>query len=383
MARRYEFLYKNTGARMLAQCPVILLAHALVKDTRTGGVFLQCKFQNMGQKPVEALYLRVDCFGVDAKPLKGVDEFVYLDLNAGRYAMFGEKQPVYLPDPVSRNCKVYLSKVVFKDNTIWKPQAGAAFLTPPPQEGFDKLGPYAAQYQRELTAHLTPTAAAMQSGLAGRWDEYWQCGCGTWNREGDAECHRCGAPLKTLLTIRDRELLKSDYEKYKVLKKERLEQKLREDDKSKLRRARRRGALLRAAGALAVLALVGGGIWYGMRLRPGDAPAPASARGAALLTAVRQDGLWGYADADGVLAVEPAYEEAYAYAACGLARVKQGGRYGFLDRAGALVIPARYEDARDFTETGHAAVRGPHGWGVIDAEGNVVVPLQYEDVQTP
>ena len=371
---------------MLAQCPVILLAHALVKDTRTGGVFLQCKFQNMGQKPVEALYLRVDCFGVDAKPLKGVDEFVYLDLNAGHYAIFGEKLPVYLPDPVSRNCKVYLSKVVFKDNTIWKPQAGAAFLTPPPQEGFEKLGPYAAQYQRELTAHLTPTAAAMQSGLAGRWDEYWQCGCGTWNREGDAECHRCGAPLKTLLTIRDRELLKSDYEKYKVLKKERLEQKLREEDKSKLKRARRRRLLLRAAGLAAALALLGGGIWYGMRVaKPQAMPAAVSAQSGAgqTLTAIRQDGLWGYADGDGALAVAPAYEEAYAYAACGLARVKQDGLYGFLDEAGSLVIAAQYEDARDFTAAGYAAVRGPAGWGVIDTAGKVVVPLQYEDVQTP
>lgn len=368
---------------MLAQCPVILLAHALVKDTRTGGVFLQCKFQNMGQKPVEALYLRVDCFGVDAKPLKGVDEFVYLDLNAGRYAVFGEKLPVYLPDPVSRNCKVYLSKVVFKDNTIWRPQAGAAFLTPPPQEGFEKLGPYAAQYQRELTAHLTPTAAAMQSGLAGRWNEYWQCGCGTWNREGDAECHRCGAPLKTLLTIRDRELLKSDYEKYKALKKERLEQKLRQEDQQKLRREKCNKALLRLCGAVAATVLLCGGVWYGVRLRPGAQPAAPVASRAQTLTAVKQGGLWGYADGTGALAVAPAYEAAYAFAACGLARVRQDGKYGFIDQEGALVIGPQYNDARDFSENGYAAVCGPDGWGVIDTQGGVVVPLQYEEVQTP
>lgn len=383
MARRYEFLYKNTGARMLAQCPVILLAHALVKDTRTGGVFLQCKFQNMGQKPVEALYLRVDCFGVDAKPLKGVDEFVYLDLNAGHYAVFGEKMPVYLPDPVSRNCKVYLRKVVFKDNTIWKPQAGAAFLTPPPQENFEKLGPYAAQYQREIVTHLTPAAAAMQKGLAGRFNEYWQCGCGTWNREGDAECHRCGAPLKTLLTIRDRELLKSDYEKYKVLKKERLEQKLRQEDQQKLRREKRRKALLGILGAAAAVALLGCGIWYGTRLQP-IRFAPASSESTAeTLSAVKQDGLWGYAAADGSMAVAPAYEEAYAFAPCGLARVRRDGLYGFIDREGALAIALQYDDARDFNENGYAAVCGPEGWGVIDAAGNVLVPLQYEEVQAP
>jgi len=61
----------------------------------------------------------------------------------------------------------------------------------------------------------------------------------------------------------------------------------------------------------------------------------------------RQGNLWGYANPDRSIAIQPAYEEANWFVS-GYAVVKKGGKYGYINRAGKLVIPAKFYAAKPF-----------------------------------
>ena len=84
---------------------------------------------------------------------------------------------------------------------------------------------------------------------------------------------------------------------------------------------------------------------------------------------------FGYFDASGNVAIEPAWKSAEDFSADGLALVRDGatGKFGFIDKTGALKIPCTLADAQGFVN-GLAAFKGENGfWGFLDAEGNVAV----------
>jgi len=103
--------------------------------------------------------------------------------------------------------------------------------------------------------------------------------------------------------------------------------------------------------------------------------------------------LWGYADAEGNVVIEPQYFEA-GYFVEGLALVATSSfdfgnnlTYGYINPAGEMVIEAKYAAARNFSE-GLAAVNigydslsvpnTPGQWGYINRDGEMVIPLRFE-----
>ncbi|MFF0655530.1 WG repeat-containing protein [Micromonospora tulbaghiae] len=131
--------------------------------------------------------------------------------------------------------------------------------------------------------------------------------------------------------------------------------------------------------------------------------------------------LWGYADADGEMAIAHRYAEAQPFHE-GLAWVRrpEASRWALIDTSGAALIeanngyrsvvpfseglswvsmdgkgrwmavdrmnivkiPPGYEEARPF-RNGLAAVRQNGGWGAVDLTGEVVVPTRYHRLGTP
>ncbi|MEM6261759.1 MAG: WG repeat-containing protein [Bacteroidota bacterium] len=55
-----------------------------------------------------------------------------------------------------------------------------------------------------------------------------------------------------------------------------------------------------------------------------------------------EDGLWGYLDASGNIAIEPQFYSAGEFSQ-GLAAVRKKGTYGCLNKNGAFVIPPQFE----------------------------------------
>jgi hypothetical protein len=85
---------------------------------------------------------------------------------------------------------------------------------------------------------------------------------------------------------------------------------------------------------------------------------------------VDRGGKWGFIDATGKLAIEPAFEEA-AYFSEGLAAVRLNGKYGYIDKTGKTVIEPQFRYAFAFRE-GLAWVEGD-AEGFIDKTGRIVL----------
>ena len=67
-----------------------------------------------------------------------------------------------------------------------------------------------------------------------------------------------------------------------------------------------------------------------------------------LIPFATEDGLFGYMEPDGDIAIEPQYEGAQVFAN-GVACVCINGEYGYISEEGMVVIPAIYEQGTSFS----------------------------------
>ncbi len=100
------------------------------------------------------------------------------------------------------------------------------------------------------------------------------------------------------------------------------------------------------------------------------------------LTAVQReaDGLWGFIDRQGELAIQYAYAQVYPFSE-GYAAVQpeEGGLWGYIDKTGKMAIEPRFSIAESFSE-GYARVKGEGENGILDALGHVI-PVETESVK--
>jgi len=89
-------------------------------------------------------------------------------------------------------------------------------------------------------------------------------------------------------------------------------------------------------------------------------------------------GLYGYFNLHGEIAIEPQYEFASIFSN-GSAVVKKNSKFGYIDNKGKLKINYLFEEAVPF-DNGVAIVYCNGGYGLIDHNGNFLIFPQYEDV---
>ncbi len=89
-----------------------------------------------------------------------------------------------------------------------------------------------------------------------------------------------------------------------------------------------------------------------------------------------QQGLWGYIDTSGNMAIEPAYRQARGFVN-GLAAVKKDDLFGYIDAKGNLAIPPRFSRATDFNAKGTALVVAENRLALIDRQGAVIKTLPF------
>ena len=115
MAARFERLYEFPKNLYSAGSPIVVAAGALLKDTQTGNIITQIKFQSVSTKRIKALKLSLDAFDISGNPLQKVEEYQYLDLNIGNGDFFGFNKAVVMPDNVTRVVKIAKITVVLED----------------------------------------------------------------------------------------------------------------------------------------------------------------------------------------------------------------------------------------------------------------------------
>ena len=202
MSERYARLFSLPENLYQPGSPVMILAGALLKDNQTGGILALMKFKNVGEKPIRGLKVRFfpqDLTGINLdQPL----EHQYLDLNAARDGEFGQKEPVALPNAVTRAFRVEVYQVVFADGTLWNQEQSQWSPMPPLQALETALG------DKELCKEYQILYGANCRIMPQEDKGLWRCTCGAWNMESEANCHACWKNLDQLKAL-DLEQLKA------------------------------------------------------------------------------------------------------------------------------------------------------------------------------
>ncbi|KAB7896074.1 WG repeat-containing protein [Rouxiella sp. S1S-2] len=89
-----------------------------------------------------------------------------------------------------------------------------------------------------------------------------------------------------------------------------------------------------------------------------------------------EQGLWGYIDTSGQMAIEPAYREARGFVN-DLAAVKKDDLFGYIDVKGNFAIAPRFTRATDFNSQGTALVVTDNRLALIDRKGAVIKTLPF------
>ncbi|PTL37802.1 WG repeat-containing protein [Alkalicoccus saliphilus] len=93
------------------------------------------------------------------------------------------------------------------------------------------------------------------------------------------------------------------------------------------------------------------------------------------LTVIEQDGRYGFADDNGEVVIDPAYDDVENFSD-NLALVEHRSQFGFIDQTGSVEIPIEYEEAHSFSG-GMALVRDSSNYGYINTHNSLVIAADY------
>ena len=213
MSEKYTIVQHEKRLFWLQNCPVLLHSYALTKNNTNNSIFLQCKFENIADKPIKAMNIAVKCSDVSHQELANVDNFPYLDINVQPYTLFADKTPVALPDNTTRNVRIIPLKVIFSDDTTWENTSERAYeLAEYEQQPISSLGELADQYKRDL--HKICTDSEKHNYLPANVNGFTVCGCGKVVLPDTQYCASCGVDFSKLFAINNSEILHTEQQQY-------------------------------------------------------------------------------------------------------------------------------------------------------------------------
>lgn len=119
MSERYIKVFSGDPNLYTENAPVVIQASALLKDTETGKMIAQLKFQNISGKVISYVKATITQLDAVSNPLGDAMAFEYLDLSAADKDDFGSKKPLPLPNASTRAFRVGVSTVGFADGSVW------------------------------------------------------------------------------------------------------------------------------------------------------------------------------------------------------------------------------------------------------------------------
>lgn len=210
---KYTIVQHEQHLHWLKDCPILLQSYALTKNNTNNSIFLQCKFENIADKPIKAINIAVKCSDVSHQELANVDNFPYLDINVQPYTLFGDKTPVALPNNTTRNVHIIPLKVIFSDDTTWENTSERAYeLAEYEQQPISSLGELADQYKRDL--HKICTDSEKHNYLPANVNGFTVCGCGKVVLPDTQYCASCGVDFLKLFAINNSEILHTEQQQY-------------------------------------------------------------------------------------------------------------------------------------------------------------------------
>ena len=259
MSARYQVLQHEKKPYWLTNCPLLMVTHALTKDTSNNTIFLQCKFQNLNDKKIKAFNIHIECFDVTGQPLTAVDSFSYLDISIAPDKTFGDQTPVPLPNRETRAFHIIPRKIVFDDHSIWENADNQPFvLAEYEQKRISSLDKLADQYKRDL--HDICSKSNAHTYLPAQKDGFTICGCGKIILDTAKSCPACGVSINRLFALNNEELLALANEFYEQNQREQAEQKEKqaaiEQSQVQLQEKQRKKQLYTRVGLIAGILLL-------------------------------------------------------------------------------------------------------------------------------
>ncbi len=182
MADRFERLFELPNNLYSTGSPVIVTAGALLKDTQTGSVIVQLKYQSVSSVLIKALRVDIVAYDIAGGEIQGKNNFQYLDLAVQNGQTFGSNKAIVMPDVTTRSFAIGSLSVVLSDGTT---QNSPLPLSELPQ-GItlqQKLGNSELIKQYLLATNQYAQQIPCESmGL-------WNCACGEWNSHH--ACTKC------------------------------------------------------------------------------------------------------------------------------------------------------------------------------------------------
>ena len=213
MSEKYTIVQHEKRLFWLQDCPVLLHSYALTKNNTNNSIFLQCKFENIADKPIKAMNIAIKCSDVSHQELANVDNFPYLDIDVQPYMLFADKTPVALPNNTTRNVRIIPLKVIFSDDTTWENTFERAYeLAEYEQQPISSLGELADQYKRDL--HKICTDSEKHNYLPANVNGFTVCGCGKVVLPDTQYCASCGVDFSKLFAINNSEILHTEQQQY-------------------------------------------------------------------------------------------------------------------------------------------------------------------------
>ena len=191
MGETYTRLYSLPERLYTMGAPVVVAAGALLKDNRNGNIIVQLKIQNIYNKTIKAVTVKVASMDTVGRTLGEETEYRYLDLNVKRNEFFGQQVPIVVPDEQTRSYSVKVTEAVFDDNTVW---TGNEIWEP-----LEKLDPIEKKIANgELVRQYRIKYGKNSKYLLKQEKDLWFCTCGAINHESELSCCSCHIDRKKL-----------------------------------------------------------------------------------------------------------------------------------------------------------------------------------------
>lgn len=251
MSKKHQMLHVTDLPLWLEGCPVLLCTHALLRNTRSGGLAVQCIFENLSEKTITEVRVSLSCVGANWFPALPVESFLYPKLSAAFRQTFGESVFIPLPDPGTREYSLSVAQVRFDDGSVWE-GSGLPFHRIPDAPAVTLPEEFIPQYLRDMRAHCqTP-----RTGLPHRQEGWWRCACGAVVLGTPEVCPRCGSTYQSLLDAADPQLLSEHLKTYQIQTEKQKISNRQEAVRREVQLRVRRKRLVRTAIPCAILAVL-------------------------------------------------------------------------------------------------------------------------------
>lgn len=248
MSERYARVFSLPKNLYQNGAPVVISAGALLKDTTTGKMLAQIKFQNIVQNEIKSVKVKLLLSDIAGRPLEETVTYSYLDLFVKPNVSFGEKHPIVLPGVDARAYQVIVSEVVFEDNAIWTGEDAAweqSIVFTPIEEQLENPA-LVQQYKICLQAKAEVKYVPQVQG------DIWVCTCGQINKMHQESCAQCGMHLAEAQEWLDAEKLRVPMEERIAKEKAEAEARAEAERKEKERQAQEHEETMKKISKIAV-----------------------------------------------------------------------------------------------------------------------------------